>query len=98
MVTIFVVAIVEDAGCVIVFIAGQDLVSIEFASYDKVVSGGIVKFVSGVIRREMIGIAVVAPTVVVVRGVIGVVFIRQAIVGIMVVVGLAIGGIRGIAW
>ena len=41
MVTIFVVAIVEYVGCVIVFIDIQYLFRIEFSVYDKVVSGGI---------------------------------------------------------
>ena len=42
MFIIFVVAIIEECGCIIVFIEVQDLVRIEFFAYDKVVSGGIV--------------------------------------------------------
>ena len=65
MVIIVVVAIVEEVGCVIVFIAGQDLVRIEFFEYDEVVSGGIVEFISVVIRQELVSISVVESAVVV---------------------------------
>ena len=101
MVIIIVVAIVEDVGCVIVLISGQDMVRIEFVAYDKVVSGGTLEFISVVIRQEPVGIAVVAHAVVVGRGVRYVVVTRQLMVGIMVVSGSAIGGamgIRGVDW
>ena len=52
MIIIVVVTIIENVGCVIVFIAGQYLVRIEFVAYDEVVSGGIVEFISVVIRKD----------------------------------------------
>ena len=64
VITVF-VAIVESVGCIIVFITGQDLVRIEFSAYDKVVSGGIVEFISVVIRKELVSISVVESAVVV---------------------------------
>ena len=76
MVIIIVVAIVEDVGCVIVLISGQDMVRIEFVAYDKVVSGGTLEFISVVIRQDTVGISVVTSYVVVIRGVIYVVVTR----------------------
>ena len=52
MIIIVVVTIIENVGCVIFFIAGQYLVRIEFVAYDEVVSGGIVEFISVVIRKD----------------------------------------------
>ena len=93
---IVVVAIIEDVGCIIVFISGQDLVRTEFVAYDEVISGGIVELISFVIRQEPVGIANVSSAVVVGRGVRDVVVTRQEMVGIVVVVKLAIEGVRGI--
>ena len=76
MVIAFVVSIVEDVGCIIVFIAGQDLFRVEFVAYDEVVSGIIVEFISVVIRQDTVGISVVTSYVVVIRGVIYVVVTR----------------------
>ena len=69
--------------------SGQNL----FFAYDEVVSGGIVEFIYVVIRKEPVGIAVVASVVVVGRGVRDVVVTRRAMVGIVFVVGSAIGGV-----
>ena len=96
MVIIVIVAIIEDVGCVIVFIYGQDMVRIDFFAYDKVLSGGIVELIYVLIRKELVGIAVVESAVVVGRGIRDVVVTSQARVGIVVVARLAIGGVRGI--
>ena len=101
MVIIVVVAIVEDIGCVIVFIASQDLVRIDFFAYDEVLSGVVVEFIYIVIRQEPVGVSVVTSSMVVGRGVRDVVVTRRLMVGIVVVVRWAIGcvrGIRGIVW
>ena len=94
MVIIFVVAIVDYIGCIIVFIDGQDLVMIEFFAYGEFVSGGIVELISVVIRQYPVGITFVESTVVVRRGVRDIFVTRQAMVGIVVVFVLAIGGVR----
>ena len=77
--------------------SGQDL----FFSYYKVVSVGIVEFISVVISQESVGIVVIASTVVVGRGVIDVFVTRLAMVGIVVVFGssiVSLWGIRGAVW
>ena len=76
MIIIVVVTIIENVGCVIVFIAGQYLVRIEFVAYDEVVSGGVVEFISVVIRKQPVSIAVVSSAVVVGRRIRGVVVTR----------------------
>ena len=76
MIIIVVVTIIENVGCVIFFIAGQYLVRIEFVAYDEVVSGGVVEFISVVIRKQPVSIAVVASAVVVGRRIRGVVVTR----------------------
>ena len=43
----------------------KHLVGVEFVAYDEVVSGGIVKSISTVIRQEPVGVAVVASDVVI---------------------------------
>ena len=101
MIIIVVVATVEYVGCVIVLIAGHDLVRIEFVAYDEVVNVGIVEFISVVVRKEPIRIVVVAYSLVVRKDVRDVVVARQEIVRIVVVFGSAIGGVmcvRGVVW
>ena len=95
-VIIVVVAIIEDIECVILFIAGQYLVRIEFVAYGEVVSGVTAELIFVVISQEPVGIAVFASAVVIGRGTREVDVTRQAMVRIVVVVGSAIGGIRGI--
>ena len=55
-----------------------------------------VKFVSVVIRQDRVNITVVASTVVAGRGVGGIFVTSRSMDGIMVVAGLAIGGVIGI--
>ena len=96
MVVVVVGGIVEGVGCVIFFISGQDMVRIEFVAYDGGVSGGIVEFISALIRKYPVRIAFIAPALVVGRGVRDIVITRREMVRIVVAVGLEIGGIRGI--
>ena len=51
MIIIVVVSIVDEVGCFIFFIAGQDLARIDFFAYDQVLSGDIVEFISLVIGQ-----------------------------------------------
>ena len=71
----------------------KDLFRIEFVAYEDVVSGGIVKFIYAVISKEPVRILVITFTRVVGRGVRDVVVTRRAMVGIVFVVGSAIGGV-----
>ena len=86
MVIIFVVAVVEGIQCIIVFVAGHDLVSIEFVAHDEIISVGIVELISVVIIQEPVGIAVDASAVVVGRDVRDAAVTRKAMVGTVVVV------------
>ena len=72
------------------------MVRIEFVAYDGGVGGGIVKFIPAVVSKYPVRIAFISSDVVVGRGVRDVVITRQEMVPIVVAVGLAIGGIRGI--
>ena len=72
------------------------MVRIQFVAYNEVVSGSIVELISVVIRQDPVGIAVVASNVVVGKVARDVVVARRAMVGVVFVVGLAIGGVKGI--